>query len=314
MKDFVSMKTMTKDQLLGLLKRIEAIEMGQATPSFHGKETFVANLFYEPSTRTKMSFEVAEKKLGLHVLDFHVESSSALKGETIYDTAKTFEAIGAEAIIIRHPKDNAVQELAEQMTIPVINAGDGKGEHPTQSLLDLYTMYQEFGSFEGLKVTIVGDILHSRVARSNAIALKTLGADVRLSAKESYQDHTLEFPYIDIDEAVKDSDVVMLLRIQLERHTNNETLDKAEYLARFGLTIERYNRLKPQAIVMHPAPVNRGVEIDDSLVEAGKSRIFKQMTNGVYSRMAVLETVLIQQQLSKGEIKHDFTYQERLSS
>ena len=314
MKDFVSMKTMTKDQLLGLLKRIEAIETGQIKPNFKHEEMFIANLFYEPSTRTKMSFEVAEKKLGLNVLDFHVESSSALKGETVYDTAKTFAAIGAEAIVIRHPKENAVQELAAQLDIPVINGGDGKGEHPTQSLLDLYTMYQEFGSFEGLKVTIVGDILHSRVARSNAVALTTLGAEVRLSAKDSYRDETLDFPYLDLDEAVEDSDVIMLLRIQLERHSNKEALNKAEYLNRYGLTVERYQRLKDSAIVMHPAPVNRGVEIDDSLVEAEKSRIFKQMTNGVYSRMAVIEMVLFQQQLKKGEIKHDFTYPERLYS
>ncbi|GEM03495.1 aspartate carbamoyltransferase [Halolactibacillus miurensis] len=314
MKDFVSMKTMTKDQLLGLLKRIEAIETGQVKPSYKKEEMFIANLFYEPSTRTKMSFEVAEKKLGLNVLDFHVESSSALKGETVYDTAKTFEAIGAKAIVIRHPKENAVQELAAQLDIPVINGGDGKGEHPTQSLLDLYTMYQEFGSFEGLKVTIVGDILHSRVARSNAIALSTLGADVRLSAKESYRDDTLDFPYLEIDEAVEDSDVIMLLRIQLERHSSKEALNKADYLNQYGLTIDRYNRLKEHAIVMHPAPVNRGVEIDDTLVEAEKSRIFKQMANGVYSRMAVIEMVLFQQQLKKGEIKHDFTYPERLYS
>ncbi|GEM00709.1 aspartate carbamoyltransferase catalytic subunit [Halolactibacillus halophilus] len=314
MKDFVSMKTMTKDQLLGLLKRIEAIETGQTKPNFNQDEMFIANLFYEPSTRTKMSFEVAEKKLGLNVLDFHVESSSTLKGETVYDTAKTFAAIGAKAIVIRHPKENMVQELADQLDIPVINGGDGKGEHPTQSLLDLYTMYQEFGSFEGLKVTIVGDILHSRVARSNAIALSTLGAEVRLSAKASYRDETLDFPYLELDEAIEDSDVMMLLRIQLERHDNKETLNKAEYLNRYGLTVERYQRLKQTAIVMHPAPVNRGVEIDDTLVEAEKSRIFKQMTNGVYSRMAVIEMVLFQQQLKKGEIKHDFTYPERLYS
>lgn len=314
MKDFVSMKSMSKAQILDLLKRIEAIETGKQCPSFHNQNVFIANLFYEPSTRTKMSFEVAEKRLGIHVLDFHVESSSALKGETVYDTAKTFEAIGAQAIVIRHPKENEVQKLAASLDIPVINGGDGAGEHPTQSLLDIYTMYQEFGSFEGLKVTIVGDIKHSRVARSNAYALKTLGADVRFSAKESFQDETLDYPYIDIDEAVIDSDVIMLLRIQLERHTNKEALDKTAYLEKYGLTVERYSRLKSSAIVMHPAPVNRGVEIDDSLVEAEKSRIFKQMENGVYSRMAVIETVLLQQQFKKGAIQYGFHHQERIYS
>lgn len=292
MKQFVSMKTMTKQEILKLLARIEEIENG-ACPRFLGDEPlFVANLFYEPSTRTKISFEVAERKLGLEVLDFHLESSSVLKGESTYDTAKTFEAIGANVIVVRHPVEDEVKRLSEQLSIPVINAGDGAGEHPTQSLLDLYTMYQEYGSFEGLNVTIVGDVVHSRVAKSNAYALRTLGANVRFSSKEEWQDPSLDFPYVELDDAVQTSDVVMLLRIQLERHQEKEAIDKKRYLEQYGLTKKRYSNMKPDAIVMHPAPVNRGVEIADELVEAKKSRIYKQMTNGVYARMAVLEAIL----------------------
>ncbi|MBM7540507.1 aspartate carbamoyltransferase catalytic subunit [Amphibacillus cookii] len=304
MNNFVSMKTIKANEIIKLLEQTDAFANGQSFDLSSRKKRFIANLFYEPSTRTKMSFEVAEKKLGLEVLDFHAERSSVLKGESVYDTAKTFASIGAEALVIRHPINNQVQQLAEALDLPVINAGDGAGEHPTQSLLDLYTMYQEFGAIKGLNVLIVGDILHSRVARSNAYALKALGANVYLAAKPEWKDQSLDFPYVDLDQAIEQCDVVMLLRIQLERHQQSKDIKASAYLTQYGLTVKREQRMKKEAIIMHPAPINRGVEIDDKLVECQRSRIFKQMENGVYARMAV-----IHQLLNKGESRHGNDYQ-----
>jgi aspartate carbamoyltransferase catalytic subunit len=255
------------------------------------EKLFISNLFYEPSTRTKSSFEMAERKLGLEVIPFEVQTSSVLKGETLYDTVKTLEAIGTDAVVIRHSADNYFSELEKGIRIPIINAGDGKGHHPTQSLLDLMTIQQEFGSFTGLTVTIIGDILHSRVARSNADALVRLGAKVVFSGPEDWVDQN-QLPagscYMSVDEAIKLADVVMLLRVQHERHDGKLLFDKNEYHRNYGLTLERERQMKKGSIILHPAPVNRGVEIADELVESPKSRIFKQMENGVYIRMAVL--------------------------
>ncbi|SDB87850.1 aspartate carbamoyltransferase [Pelagirhabdus alkalitolerans] len=304
MENFVSMKSLSKSELLHLIKRSDEVANGTSQQQNQTKPLFVANLFFEPSTRTKMSFEVAEKNLGMHVLDFHAETSSTLKGESVYDTAKTFESIGADALVIRHPEKGQVSHIAESINIPVINAGDGAGEHPTQSLLDLYTMYQEFGSFNDLDVLIVGDIAHSRVAKSNAYALQTLGANVYLSSKADWQDETLDFPYIDLDEGIKQCDVAMFLRIQLERHEKKESIESTDYLKRYGLTVERERKMRKHAIIMHPAPVNRDVEIASELVECKRSRIFKQMENGVYTRMAVLEACLKKEEPSYGTHYH----------
>ncbi|MFT8321614.1 MAG: aspartate carbamoyltransferase catalytic subunit [Bacillus sp. (in: firmicutes)] len=259
------------------------------------KQSFVANLFFEPSTRTKGSFEVAERKLGLEVVPFETNASSVVKGETLYDTVRTLESIGVHAVVIRHQKDNYFQELIGKINIPVINAGDGCGNHPTQSLLDLFTIQQEFTSFEGLKISIIGDIRHSRVARSNADALTRLGAKVVFSGPKEWFDETVlqDANYEEIDTAIETSDVVMLLRIQYERHDENALeMDKQAYHQKYGLTIEREKRMKPGSIIMHPAPVNRDVEIADELVECERSRIFKQMQNGVFIRMAVLKRSL----------------------
>lgn len=304
MKHFVSMKGLSEHELMQLMKLASDIEENGIAP--FSEQFFVGNLFFEPSTRTKMSFIVAQKRLGIEALDFHAETSSVKKGETIYDTAKTFESIGASLLVVRHPEDDAVQQLASQLSIPVINAGDGAGEHPTQSLLDLYTMFQEFGRFKGLNVAIVGDIKHSRVARSNALALQTLGANVYLSAKSEWQDDTLPFPYINIDDAVKIADVIMLLRVQTERHQEKDYPQEKSYLEKYGLTIEREQKMLAHAIIMHPAPVNRGVEIDDTLVEAKRSRIFKQMKNGVTVRMAVIHHLL-----QTGGMSHATDYNKR---
>ncbi|MDQ0161662.1 aspartate carbamoyltransferase catalytic subunit [Bacillus alveayuensis] len=255
------------------------------------RKLFVANLFFEPSTRTKCSFEVAERKLGLEVLHVDEATSSVQKGETLYDTVRTLQSIGTNAVVIRHPKDQYFKELVGKVNIPILNAGDGCGHHPTQSLLDLLTIHEEFCRFEGLTISIIGDIRHSRVARSNAEVLTRLGANVYFSAPSVWQDEKTPYGmYIDIDEAIEISDVVMLLRIQHERHIFKT--DTTDYLTSFGLTKEREKRMKAHAIIMHPAPVNRGVEIDGELVECERSRIFQQMENGVFVRMAVLKRAL----------------------
>ncbi|WP_261132717.1 aspartate carbamoyltransferase catalytic subunit [Bacillus sp. Marseille-Q3570] len=264
---------------------------------------FVANLFYEPSTRTKFSFEVAEKRLGLQVLDFESQFSSVLKGESLYDTVRTLEAIGANAVVIRHPQDHFYEEL-QDITIPILNAGDGCGNHPTQSLLDLLTIRQEFIVLQGLTVAIIGDLRHSRVARSNATLLSKMGAKVIFSGPEQWFDAELPYgQYVPMDEAVTEADVVMMLRIQHERHEQMMDLSKQEYHNQYGLTIEREKLMKNHSIILHPAPVNRGVEIADELVEGPRSRIFKQMTNGVAIRMAALHWALqIEEEVSYGNL------------
>lgn len=282
------------------IKEIEDILLGanefaQGRNWVPEKKTYISNLFFEPSTRTKSSFEIAERKLGLEVIPFEVQSSSVLKGETLYDTVRTLEAIGIETVVIRHSAENYFTELVNRIGIPIINAGDGSGHHPTQSLLDLMTIKQEFGNFTGLKVAIIGDILHSRVARSNAVALVRLGAKVIFSGPSEWIG-TNQLPpgciYMEADDAIREADAVMLLRVQHERHDGKVLFEKEDYHQRYGLTIEREKRMKPESIILHPAPVNRGVEIADSLVECSRSRIFKQMENGVFIRMAVLKRAL----------------------
>lgn len=288
MKHFVSTTELTIEQIYGLLDRAENFSKYGAR-ELPGKFT-VSNLFFEPSTRTKMSFEVAERKLGLDVIPFESGFSSTLKGETLYDTVKTFEAIGVDALVIRHEDEGYYKSLVGKTNVAIINGGDGSGQHPTQSLLDLYTIREEFGTFEGLKIVIAGDIAHSRVARSNADTLTRLGAEVTFLCPKEWKG---EFEAIhEWNEEMLQSDVIMLLRVQHERHDGRETFTKEEYHNQYGLTVERAERMKDNAIIMHPAPFNRGVEIDEDLIESTQSRIFKQMENGVYVRMAVLETIL----------------------
>ncbi|MEK4148452.1 aspartate carbamoyltransferase catalytic subunit [Robertmurraya sp. FSL W8-0741] len=294
MKHLLTTNTLSLEEVRTILEDAQAFSEGAVWKP--EKQTFVANLFFEPSTRTKCSFEVAERKLGLEVVPFEVNASSVLKGETLYDTIRTLQSVGVEAVVIRHSIDSYFAELEEQIQIPILNAGDGCGHHPTQSLLDLLTIQQEFGRFYGLKVAIIGDIRHSRVARSNANVLKRLGAEIVFSGpKEWFDDSLLEHGrYEEIEQAIVTSDVVMLLRIQHERHEQEGQEGKAVYHQKFGLTLEREQRMKAGSIIMHPAPVNRDVEIAGSLVECERSRIFKQMENGVYVRMAVLKRALQQ--------------------
>ncbi|MDU7477987.1 MAG: aspartate carbamoyltransferase catalytic subunit [Paenibacillus macerans] len=240
------------------------------------QDRFVANMFFENSTRTRFSFEMAEKRLGAQVLNFAAAVSSVEKGESIYDTVRTLESMGIDAGVIRLKPIGMLEGIAEKIGVPLVNAGDGNNEHPTQALLDLYTMKAHFGELKGLKVSIIGDIKHSRVARSNLWALQKFGAEVKLCAPENMQARELEAyaSYVSMEEALG-ADVVMMLRVQLERHTDGILKSAAEYRLHYGLTEERAAKLPPHALIMHPAPVNRGVEIDDALVEHPQSRIFK---------------------------------------
>lgn len=223
-------------------------------------------------------------------MNFNAETSSLKKGESLYDTVKTFESFGVNALVIRYGDNEYYNQLIGKINIPILNGGDGTGSHPTQSLLDLLTIRQEFGKFEGLRCVIIGDIKHSRVAHTNIGIMKRLGMEVYISGPESYREDICGF--MDMDEAVRTADVIMLLRVQHERHLHEVEFIKEEYHKMYGMTIERANQMKPTSIIMHPAPFNRGVEIADDVVECDKARIFKQVENGVYVRMALLNMIL----------------------
>ena len=281
-------RDLSKDELMGILMDAQLFGASQKDWQLPQRR-LVANLFFEPSTRTHYSFASAEHQLGCCVEDFTAAGSSVEKGESLYDTVKTFESVGYDAVVIRHRQDEYFREL-EGIEIPIINAGDGDGNHPTQCLLDLLTLYQEFGRIEGIRLAIIGDIQHSRVASSNREAMELLGGEWVFSGPPQWQREG--YPYMPIDEAVEWADAVMMLRIQHERHASAMQMSKAEYLQRYGLTKERASRMKPHAIIMHPAPVNRDVEIDSDLVESPKSRIFKQMSNGVLIRKAAIKRAM----------------------
>ncbi|HEL2056937.1 TPA: aspartate carbamoyltransferase catalytic subunit [Streptococcus suis] len=291
----VSMEELTTEEVMGLIQRGLAFKNGQAQPNAVS-HLVAANLFFEDSTRTHKSFEMAEIKLGMERIDFNASTSSVNKGETLYDTILTMSALGVDVCVIRHPAVDYYRELIDSPTIKpaIVNGGDGSGQHPSQSLLDLMTIYEEFGSFSGLKVLIAGDLRHSRVARSNMDILHRLGAQLFFSGPKEWYDPAFDVygSFVDLDQVIEELDVLMLLRVQHERHDGATSFSKEAYHQTFGLTENRYKLLKPEAIIMHPAPVNRGVEIADQLVEAEKSRITAQMENGVYVRMAILEAVL----------------------
>ena len=295
LKHLLTAEALTDREVMGLIRRAGEFKQGA---KWHPEERqyFATNLFFENSTRTHKSFEVAEKKLGLEVIEFEASRSSVQKGETLYDTVLTMSAIGVDVAVIRHGKENYYDELIQSKTIQcsIINGGDGSGQHPTQCLLDLMTIYEEFGGFEGLKVAIVGDITHSRVAKSNMQLLNRLGAEIYFSGPEEWYDHQFDVygQYVPLDEIVEKVDVMMLLRVQHERHDGKESFSKEGYHLEYGLTNERATRLQKHAIIMHPAPVNRDVELADELVESLQSRIVPQMSNGVFMRMAILEAIL----------------------
>lgn len=288
MRNLVKMSDLSKEEVYDLIQR--ALELKSGASPIHRPDLIAANLFFENSTRTKHSFEVAQMKLGLQVLNFDASTSSLNKGETLYDTCKTLEAIGCNILVIRHSQEAYYQEL-EALTIPIVSGGDGSGEHPSQCLLDLMTLYEHFGLIEGLEVVIAGDIKNSRVARSNYHMLTRLGAKVQFVGPQVFADPTLG-QMVDFDQVIGQVDACMLLRVQFERHQEAVALSRADYHAHYGLTPARYQALKSQAIVMHPAPVNRDMEIASELVEAPQSRIFTQMTNGRFMRQAILEKLI----------------------
>ena len=282
----------------------QALEMADGKKFTAQDEIFISNLFFEDSTRTKISFEMAERKLGLSVIPFDTSQSSVNKGENLYDTAKTLESIGLNLLVIRHGQNQYYDEL-KNIKIPIINAGDGTGNHPSQTMLDLMTIKQEFGSFKDLKIAIAGDVKHSRVANSAYDILRKLGVKVYFSGPREWfnEGSLMNGTYREIDGLIPEIDVLMLLRIQHERHHQKTKYSPEEYLRKYGLTKEREKKMKPSAIIMHPAPVNRNVEIDSDLVECSRSRIFKQMENGVFARMAILKNTLEQKGFTFKEIK-----------
>lgn len=288
MKHFLTLESFSVPEIQVLIERALFYKKTKLAPKLEHK--LISNIFFENSTRTKISFEVAERKSGMEVIPFEVVSSSISKGETLYDTIKTLEAIGCDAVVIRSSENNYYEQLLGKINMPIINAGDGSHAHPSQSLLDLMTIYEHFGSLADKKIVIVGDVLHSRVAHSNIKVLQRLGAKIFIAAPIEWQDLTVEdVIYTELDAIIAKVDVVMLLRCQVERH--GVAHDNTNFLAKYGLTVAREKAMRADAIIMHPAPVNRDVEIESSLVESAKSRIFEQMANGTYARMAILEMV-----------------------
>lgn len=292
MKGLLTLKTLSVEKIQQIIDLALEFKRGLKV-DFSGKK--MVTLFYENSTRTQYSFQMAMLNLGIMPLSFNLAGSSVYKGETLYDTVRTFEALGVDGVVIRHTQDVYYNEL-DPIQIPIFNGGDGTSDHPTQTLLDLMTIYEEFGRYEGLKVALVGDVSHSRVAHGNAEVMKRLGMEIFISGPEQYKDSTGK--YLEMDEVIKTCDVINLLRVQFERHKDAMNITKEEYLQRYGMSKDRVSKMKAGSIIMHPAPVNRGIEIDSDVVECERSRIYKQMTNGVYVRMAVITMAL------RGELRY----------
>jgi aspartate carbamoyltransferase catalytic subunit len=291
--DILSIDSLSDSEIADILDRAELYFTGnrgrRANERLQGRIIF--NLFYENSTRTAMSFATAAHRLGASVIALSVEHSSVKKGETLEDTARTLNAMRPDALVIRHRENGAPAAVALIMDAPVLNAGDGTNEHPTQALLDAATIRQRLGRIEGLKVAICGDIRHSRVARSNAKLLPRLGAEVRLAGPPALMPDGI--PQISVDEAIRGADVVMMLRVQRERLEEDLGDGPGEYLSRYGLTAERLATASPNAVVMHPGPMNRGVEIEDRIADdPERSLITLQVEMGVAVRMACLEMVV----------------------
>ena len=291
--DILSIDSLTDAQVAEILDTADLYFSGnrgrRANERLHGRIVF--NLFYENSTRTAMSFATAAHRLGASTIGLSVEHSSVKKGETLEDTARTLNAMRPDALVIRHRENGAPAAVALIMDAPVLNAGDGTNEHPTQALLDAATIRHRFGRVEGLKIAICGDIRHSRVARSNAKLLPRLGAEVRLAGPPALMPDGI--PQLSIGEAIAGADVVMMLRVQRERLEEDLGDGPGEYLSRYGLTAERLATASPGAVVMHPGPMNRGVEIEDRIADdSERSLITLQVEMGVAVRMACLEMVI----------------------
>lgn len=294
-KDLVSLNDLSKEEIEKILDSASFMKQiilsgNKKAPHLQGKS--IVTLFYENSTRTRMSFELASKYLGAASANISASASSVAKGETLIDTGRTLDMMGTDVIIIRHPMSGAAALLAENVNALVINAGDGMNEHPTQALLDMFSLREKKGSLQGLKVAIVGDIFHSRVARSNIIGMSKMGARVVLAAPGTLMPPGIEKMGAEIapsaDQAVKDADAVMGLRIQKERQQAGLLPSLREYYNYYGLSPERISLAKPDAVIMHPGPMNRGVEISSAVADSGQSIINEQVRSGVAVRMALL--------------------------
>ncbi len=294
-KDLLGLRELSAEEITLVLETADAFkQVGtrdvKKVPALQGKT--LINLFVEPSTRTRTSFELAAKRLSADIVNITASASSLTKGETLKDTAKVLEANHADIIVLRHSSAGAAQFLSTRVRASVINAGDGAHEHPTQGLLDLYTIREKKGDVRGLHVAIIGDIRFSRVARSNIFALLTMGAQVTLVGPSTLVPR--EFEQLgakvthQLDEVLPHVDVVNLLRIQHERQRKEYFPGLGEYIRFFGLTKQRAKLLKPDCLIMHPGPINRGVEIDSELADSARSVILEQVTNGLAVRMAVL--------------------------
>ncbi len=294
-KDLLGLQELSREEIELIVNTAESFKevIGRKikkVPTLRGKT--VVNLFYEPSTRTRVSFEVAAKRLSADVINIATESSSVRKGETLIDTGKNVEALKVDIVVVRHNYSGAAVILARHLRASVINAGDGWHEHPTQALLDIFTLKEKKGSIEGLKVSIVGDIAHSRVARSNIWGLTKLGAHVTVCAPVMLIPPGIEKMGVsvthDIDDALKDADAVNVLRMQFERDAQDAFPKQVEYFRNFGITRDRLEKAKKGLIVMHPGPINRGIEMSSDVADGPNSVILEQVTNGIAVRMAVL--------------------------
>lgn len=294
-KDLLGIKDLTPKEINFILDTASGFKDVLArdikkVPPLRGKT--VVNLFFEPSTRTRTSFTLAGKRLSADVVNFSVNTSSVVKGETLKDTALTIQSLGADFIVIRHASSGVPHFLSKILNISIINAGDGANEHPTQALLDLFTIRSHKKKINGLTVAIIGDIAHSRVAKSNIYGLTKLGAKVRVICPPTLMPAGIDKLGVDvfhsIEQGIKNADVIMTLRLQLERQVKGFLPSLEEYFKLYGLTAERLKLAKDDAIVMHPGPMNRGVEIDSEVADGPQSVILEQVTNGIAVRMAVL--------------------------
>lgn len=295
-KDLLGIKQLSREEIIGILnhaKKMKEIVLSDCkkTPDLQGKS--VVTLFYENSTRTRMSFELASKYMSANAANITASGSSVAKGETLIDTARTLDSMGTDVIIVRHSSSGAPHLIAKNVKASVINAGDGMNEHPTQALLDMFTIKENKGRIAGLKVAIVGDVAHSRVARSDIYALTKLGAEVVVGGPSTLMPTEIEKlgakAYPSVHEAMIDADVVIGLRIQQERQKSGLIPSLREYHRFFGVDDQRMKFAKPDALLMHPGPVNRAVELTSAIMETDASKINEQVTNGVAVRMAVLD-------------------------
>ncbi|MBU4252189.1 MAG: aspartate carbamoyltransferase catalytic subunit [Candidatus Omnitrophica bacterium] len=294
-KDLLGLEYLTPEEIELILDTAESFKEVSTreikkVPALRGKTA--VNLFYEPSTRTRVSFEVAAKRLSADVINIATETSSVRKGETLIDTGKNIQALKADIIIMRHNCSGAANMLARSLDISVVNAGDGWHEHPTQALLDIFTLKEKLGKINGLNVAIVGDIAHSRVARSNIWGLTKLGAKVTLCAPQILLPPGIEITGAktssNIDEVLKNADAVNVLRMQFERDEDAAFPEQLDYFKKFGITEERLAKAKKDIVVMHPGPINRGIEMSSAVADGANSVILEQVTNGIAVRMAVL--------------------------